>query len=309
MRTPTPTRHETATRFLAALAGSADRGELLELRYRLDDGQRMGQVFDSPHRLRGLAMRAIALGRRTDVYVGCAPRTRRHGGRDAVERAFVLWADCDGEDAVAALRDFEPAPAILVASGTESNCHAYWPLIAPLLADDVERANRRLAFALGADAASADAARILRVPSTLSHKHKPPTAVEVIRLDITRRVAPGDVVGSLADPPAPTRATVTPVQHRGGDPLLAIAPDLYVRRLLGVEVPRHRKVRCPFHDDRHASLHVYESPERGWYCFGRCRRGGTIYDLAGPLYGYSARGDDFLRLRAELRRLFGFETA
>src|SRR5215203_3102398 len=106
MTASTTTRHETATRFLAVLAGLADRGELLELRYRLDDGQWMGQVFDRPSRLRGLATRAIALGRRTDVYVGCAPRTRRHGGRDAVQRAFVLWADCDGEEAVAALADF-----------------------------------------------------------------------------------------------------------------------------------------------------------------------------------------------------------
>ena len=80
-------------------------------------------------------------------------------------------------------------------------------------------------------------------------------------------------------------------------------------RLLGVDVPRHRKVPCPFHEDRHASLHVYETAERGWYCFGACRRGGTIYDLAAPLYGYTARGEDFLRLRAELRRLFGLEAA
>jgi hypothetical protein len=79
--------------------------------------------------------------------------------------------------------------------------------------------------------------------------------------------------------------------------------------LLGVEVPRHRKVPCPFHEDRHASLHVYETAERGWYCFGACRRGGTIYDLAAPLYGYSARGEDFLRVRAELRRLFALEAA
>ena len=49
-------------------------------------------------------------------------------------------------------------------------------------------------------------------------------------------------------------------------------------------------------------------PERGWYCFGACRRGGTIYDLAAPLYGYTARGEDFLRLRAELHRLFGLEA-
>ena len=49
------------------------------------------------------------------------------------------------------------------------------------------------------------------------------------------------------------------VAAAGHDPLLAIAPDVYVPRLLGVEVPRHRKVRCPFHADRHASLHVYET--------------------------------------------------
>jgi DNA primase len=76
----------------------------------------------------------------------------------------------------------------------------------------------------------------------------------------------------------------------------------------GVAVPRQRKVACPFHADRHPSLHVYESAERGWYCFGRCRRGGTIYDLAAALRGCDLRGDDFVRLRAELRRLFGLEA-
>src|SRR4051794_38706570 len=95
---PAASRHETASRFLAALAGDSPGDALLELRYRLGDG-RMGQLFDSPRRLRALATRAIFLGRRTDVYVGCAPRTRRHGGRDAVAQAFVIWADCDGDAA------------------------------------------------------------------------------------------------------------------------------------------------------------------------------------------------------------------
>ena len=149
MTTTTTTRHETVTRFFGALAGPADCRELLELRYRLDDGQRMGQLFDRTTRLRGLATRAIVLGRRADIYVGCAPRTRRHGGRDAVDRAFVLRADCDGDDAVAALHEFEPSPSIVIASGTGSNCHAYWRLTQPLAGDDVERANRRLAAALG----------------------------------------------------------------------------------------------------------------------------------------------------------------
>ena len=272
----------------------------------------MGQVFERPSRLSGLATRAIALGRRTDVYVGCAPRRRRHGGRDAVEQASVLWADCDGEDAVAAVRDFDPAPPVLITSGTGSNCHAYWPLMSPLVRDEVERVNRRLAHALGADPASADAARILRVPGTLSWKHDPPTPVDAIRLDTDRRLNAADVFGALPDPPAPARVTFPPpaAAAREDDPLLAIAPEVYVRRLLGVDVPRHRKVPCPLHEDRHASLHVYETAARGWYCFGACRRGGTIYDLAAPLYfsGQSAemllRGERFIEVRERLVAMF-----
>src|SRR3954451_20060968 len=117
MTTTTTTQQARTAEFLAALAGRAGGWELIELRYRLADGQRMGQLFEPATRLRRLATRAIALGRRTDVYVGCAPRTHRHGGRAAGARAVALWGGCDGEPAVAALRAFEPAPAIMIASG------------------------------------------------------------------------------------------------------------------------------------------------------------------------------------------------
>jgi hypothetical protein len=183
-------------------------------------------------------------------------------------------------------------------------------LTAPLARDEVERGNRRLAHALGAYPASADCARILRVPSTLSWKRDRPTRVDALRLDIDRRLVVDDIVGGLTDPPQPgPPAAPRPAVVDGDDPLLAIAPEVYVQRLLGVQVPRHRKVACPFHEDRHPSLHVYTTPERGWYCYGRCRRGGSIYDLAAPLYGYTDRGEDFLRLRTELRRLFGLDVA
>lgn len=309
MTTTTLTRHATARQFLSVLAGTETTDELLELRYRLEDGG-MGQLFYGPSQLRGLATRALSLGRRTDVYVGCAPRTRRYGGRDAVRHAHALWVDCDGDDAVAALQAFEPQPSIVIASGTGSNCHAYWPLAAALARDEVEDANRRLAHALGADPASADAARILRVPGTSSHKRQPPTPVIAVVFEPHERFVVEDVVGALAEPPAeqpPAPRVAPPRADSGRDPLRQIAPDIYVERLLGVTVPRHRKVSCPFHEDKHPSLHVYTSPERGWYCYGRCRRGGTIYDLAGPLYGYATTGQEFLALQAELRRLFGLE--
>ena len=302
-------RHAAATRFLAALAGDDASGELIELRYRLPDGTRMGRVFEPRARLGALATRALFLGERTDVYVGCAPRTRRHGGRDAVARAFVLWVDCDGDHAAVALDRFDPQPAIVIASGSGPNRHAYWPLTDPLPRDEIEHANRQLAHALGADIASADAARILRVPWTRSHKHRPPVPIRALRLEPWHRLAATDIVRGLADPPMSARGdTPTVTLGRSDDPLLAILPEIYVHRLLRVEVPRHRKVRCPFHPDEHPSLHVYDTAARGWYCFGQCRRGGTIYDLAAPLYGYDLRGKDFLHLRHELRRLFQIDS-
>jgi DNA primase len=93
-----------------------------------------------------------------------------------------------------------------------------------------------------------------------------------------------------------------------GDPLLAIPPPVYVERLTGRRPNRDGKLRCPFHDDRSPSLHVFERPKRGWSCFG-CRRGGSIYDFAALLWGVKARGAEFLGLRRELGRAFGLEIA
>jgi len=42
--------------------------------------------------------------------------------------------------------------------------------------------------------------------------------------------------------------------------------------------------------------------EGGWYCFS-CRRGTSIYDLAGPLWGLCTRGPDFIELRRRLTEL------
>jgi hypothetical protein len=86
-------------------------------------------------------------------------------------------------------------------------------------------------------------------------------------------------------------------------------PDEYVRLLTGIEVPRDRKIRCPSpsHEDRTASLHVYETAQAGWFCYGRdCRRGGGIYEFAAHVAGMNLplRGADFLRVQEALLAIY-----
>ncbi len=241
-----------------------------------------------------------------DVFVGVVPRARRGGGRsDLVERAAVVWADCDGQPAVAALADFEPRPSRVVASGSGTNCHAYWLLSRPVEVALIERFNRRIAEALGADVRSSDGARILRPAGSANWKSRPPAPVRLVAVKPSPRV---DIDGLNARLPASSSRTLRDESHRdrarasGGDPLLRISPRIYVRALTNESVGRDGKQRCPFHDDHSPSLHVFEEPERGWFCFG-CGRGGSVYDFAALLWGSDLRGKQFVRLRRELTTL------
>jgi hypothetical protein len=265
----------------------------------------MLQRFYRVGRLREAAHELLELGARTDVYVGCVPRLRHAGDRSALGAASALWVDCDGAGSVARLAAFVPAPAVVVRSGTASNVHAYWPLVRPLAPDEATVANHHLAEVLGADVRSADATRILRAPGTRSFKHDPPRAVVLERFEPARRFTVAELVGTTTTSRSPSVAAFCRASAPAGDddPLRRIPPAVYVQVLTGQALGRDGKVRCPFHEDHTPSLHVYERPERGWYCFG-CGRGGSIYDLAAQLYGASPRGRGFLRLRVLLQRRF-----
>lgn len=296
MAEPEPSLNAMMVHF-AMLFGKAGEKDLIELRYRRLRG-RMGQRFFPASRLGAAATAAFELSRRRDVFFGVCPRTRRAGRRDAVTAAWAIWADCDGLGAVEELHRFAPAPALVVRSGTGENRHAYWPLAEPLSPDAVESANRRLARALGADADSTDAARVLRPPSTLNFKTDPPTSVVLDRL-AGRLFYPGELLDALpADEPG-ERMPSQQLLEQPADLLRRIAPVIYVAVLTGEDVPSDRKVSCPFHRDRTPSLHVYETPEEGWFCFG-CRRGGSVYDLGAALFGLATHGREFHELRRRL---------
>lgn len=286
--------------YLAALVGR-EHGGLLEMRWRHDGGMRR-HVYRASDELAAATVAILELGARTDVYVGCAPRSGRAGGLDAVARAWVLWVDCDTPQAVAELRAFTPRPSIVVRSGTGEHRHAYWTLTGPVSADAVTAGNRRLAHALGTDAgAVTTAATILRPPGTHNFKHHPPTPVVAERLQPWHRVSATRLLDELPDPPKPPPvATADRHVAEHDDPLRQIPPTVYIPVLTGMTPGRSGKVSCPFHgEDRTPSLHVYSDPADGWYCFG-CQRGGSIYDLGAEVFGLSTRGREFVELRRRL---------
>ena len=218
----------------------------------------------------------------------------------------MLWVDCDTADSAATLRGFTPAPSLSVRSGSGDNLHGYWLLSEPAALADIETANRRLAYTLGADAACTDAARIMRPVSSLNWKHDPPVEVRVDSWTGGGRHALADILAGVAElPPPRARARGAPHDRAdfGADPLLAIDPPTYVERLAGVAVPRSGKIACPFHDDTTPSLQVYDDPQRGWYCYG-CGRGGSVYDFGAATWQLPTRGEGFLELRERLCDVF-----
>ena len=299
--------------YLNCLYGAEPGGAYVELRWRLRHGRGMGREFVAVRDPR-LSDMIQARGRETDIYVGVAPRSRLEGTRAAVERCHALFADCDARESIAALDVFQPAPSLVVNSGRGR--HAYWSLWPPVGPDELERANRRLAHALGADMRATDAARILRPPGTFNHKSGAPVAVTLERLVVEVYTAE-QVTGGLPDtsegdvhdagaigPVRPLRAVP--------DSLAAISPPVYVEALTGLVPDRSGKVSCPLpdHEDGTPSMHVYGDAAAGWYCYG-CARGGRIYDLAAILGGYRLplRGADFIAVRNVLLDHLAAEAA
>jgi hypothetical protein len=296
--------------YLRVLAGHEPEPAFLELRYRVTSDTLAAEFFpvhDEAALSKAIARRA----ERTDVYIGCAPRRRRSGTKNDVERVWVLWAECDGAVAASAAADYWPRPAIVIASGSGPNVRAYWPLRDPLSARDAEHANLRLAYALGADRACYDAARILRPPDTWNHKRQPPSPVAALRMEAGVAFDAAHVIERAPDidrKPVERRWAEAPARRLSNDPLLRLAPVVYVEKLLGVQARAGRKVRCPFHDDERPSLHVYPTAPQGWCCFS-CGRGGSIYDLAAALWGTGTRGRDFVELRRLLMERFAPDLA
>ena len=299
--TPALTMPEAAelNAYLRVLAGADAAGRLLEIRYTTGQGE-MTRRFVPAHDLARAARLIAALAHGTDVYTGVLLRNRRSGGRDAVSRSHLVFIETDDGEASEQLARFRHPPTLLIASGSPRHLHAYWRLQHPVDVDALEQANRRLAHHLGGDLASVDAARVLRPPATLNHKHDPPAAVRILQLNRDRCYTLTALTAGLTGPSPRPRSASRPARAGTSEldgELLSIPAASYVPALTGRQPNRAGKIQCPFHEDHTPSLQLYD---KDWYCFGACRAGGSIYNFGALLYGLGTRGREFLELRRRL---------
>jgi hypothetical protein len=157
----------------------------------------------TPESLQVAATHCVDQSATRDVYVGVLPRIYGRGDSSALRACGCLWCDIDGgEEGVTGAMDrlksavhrlSLPYPNLLVISG--SGLHAYWFLLSLALCrtkeeqDRIRKILRRLVVAIGgespnahADIASAEPARVLRVPGTRNHKRENnPRPVRLLR--------------------------------------------------------------------------------------------------------------------------------
>lgn len=294
--------------YLAVLAGPDPGRRVIDVRRRVPDGMRKQGIAAAA--LDRAAATIHGHAQRSDTYIGVLLRDGRAGGKEHVSRSHLVWAEIDAPDSAQRVADAPQPPTMIVTSGTPGHLHLYWALSEHVGVAAVESANRRLAHLLDGDPACIDAARLLRPPGTLNYKHTPPAPVELVGYapDLVYPLAA--LTDGLYDP-ADDQPAAAPVAVHSLDAYrqaAAAGEDLYrhlrglptayyLERLTGQTPNREGKVRCPFHDERTASLHCYD--DGTWYCYG-CRAGGSVFDFASRLWNVPTRGPSFVALRTRL---------
>jgi hypothetical protein len=297
--------------YLGVLCAGAGEMQWLDIRWR-SPRHPMRRRFIAADGITQAERLIAARARHGDVYVGVALRDgNTHGGRAAIAAGRLAWLESDNPRSAGLIAGFAHPPSMIVASGTPGHLQAYWALDRRCDVDELERLNRRLAFALAGDSGCTDAARILRPPGSLNYKHDPPRAVTLLHLSTESPVSVERLSAALPRDPDPVTWRPAPRAARTGRTrldreLLAIPAAEYARVLTSRLPNREGKILCPFHDDGSPSLQLYS--DGGFYCFGSsCRRGGSIFDFAGHLWGIDPRGVRFLELRERLAVAFALE--
>jgi hypothetical protein len=95
--------------------------------------------------------------------------------------SWVAWCDFDGNAPTAWPTQLAPKPSLEVQSSTALKRHVYWRL-SEFCSDPkaLEKVNRALAYALGADTSGWDANQFLRPPFSVNRKYAKPITAKVV---------------------------------------------------------------------------------------------------------------------------------
>jgi hypothetical protein len=149
-----------------------------------------------------------------------------------------------------------------------------------------------MAAALGADARVYDAARVLRVPGTLNHKHEPPTEVKLMSSN-DERYTVDELESVTPQLPAPWGERTT---SRAKAAETETSPTQTVLERLGgaSETGSGWKAHCPAHDDENPSLSISEAADGSClvHCFADCETKAIMAALGLTMADLFPHGDD-----------------
>jgi hypothetical protein len=149
----------------------------------------------------GWARMVWLMARDRDVRLSTGVRRRREFG--SCGDAAVLWVRTEGKAQAAALKRFRPSPTVVLSEGSTSRKVALWSLDRPWGFEVIERANRRLAYALRTAPKWSVLEFDFAAPgSCLRAGRARPVPVVVEWMDARGVYTARQVVGALKEPPS-----------------------------------------------------------------------------------------------------------
>lgn len=222
-----------------------------------------------------------------DVYCGPALYEKPTGRKEDVKGSYVLWAEFDGSVPPAEAFGDMPSPTRRIRSSEEGHEHFYWRLdYFEVDTGNIERANRGLAYTLGADTSGWDCNQVLRPVSTYNHKRGKPVltlakSTSAYSVDLFSKVStPPQVVSDVNDADLPdTLAVVARYKWE------AEAFDFFRKTDIPVGRRSHAMMRLAFYctemrmSDSEAYSILYNADERWGKFKGRPNRKKMLLDI------------------------------
>lgn len=138
---------------------------------------------------------------RGDLTLSAVPYAES-GSRLAQTHGAALWVRTETGESVKRLASFKPRPTLIVQEGATNRMVAFWMLRGGLSPDDIERANRRLSYALHTKAGHCEPSFRFHPPGVVLRKGRSrPVVVHVA--EQTDELHPVSLTRRLKDRPKP----------------------------------------------------------------------------------------------------------